>query len=215
MVVGIMSNHLERKQKEYRLAALLRATEEKTLSNPKLKAMADQLRNSYQMDQAGFMKMLGMGVAPPKKQERVKLPQSKIPKLLMILDSLATKKPLSLPPTKRDLNIDNTPALLATYDRKTGNEIINMSPPKKNNLRRIVPANSINNSMLKDVDEEILNAKALYNSVKRDEGIVKSRKGKYALAVERLKAERVLREYPEMISHLEHKRKMIEEGVLS
>lgn len=209
-----MSNSLERKRKEYRLAALLRSTEEKTLSNPKLKAMADQLRNSYQSDQAGFLNMMGMGGAPPKKQERIKLPESKIPQLLMILDSLATKKPLSLPPTKRDLNMENTPALLATYDKKDDNAIINMSPPTKNNVRRIVPANSVNNSLLKEVDDEILNAKAIYNSVKRDEGIVKSRKGKYALAVERLKAERVLREYPEKISHLEHKRKMIEEGVL-
>lgn len=209
-----MSNSLERKRKEYRLAALLRSTEEKTLSNPKLKAMADQLRNSYQSDQAGFMNMMGMGGPPPKKQERIKLPESKIPQLIMILDSLATKKPLSLPPTQRDLNMENTPALLATYDKKDDNAIINMSPPTKDNVRRIVPANAVNNSLLQDVDDEIRNAKAIFNSVKRDEGIVKSRKGKYALAVERLKAERVLREYPEKISHLEHKRKMIEEGVL-
>lgn len=209
-----MSNHLERKQKEYRLAALLRATEAKTLSNPKLKAMADQLRNSYQSDQAGFMNLLGMGGAPAKTPQRVKLPESKIPQLIMILDSLATKKPLSLPPTQKELNRDNTPSLLATLDKRNDDAVINMSPPKKDNVRRILPSTMINNSLLTEVDEEIHKAKAIFNSVKRDEGIIKSRKGKYAYAVERLKAERVLREYPEMISHLEHKRKMIEEGIL-
>lgn len=209
-----MSNHLERKQKEFRLAALLRATEEKTLSNPKLKAMADQLRNSYQSNQTGFLNIMGMGGAPAKMPQRVKLPESKIPQLLMILDSLATKKPMSLPPTQKELNRDNTPSLLATLDKRTSGDVINMSPPKKDNVRRILPSNMVNNSMLTDVDEEIQNAKAIFNSVKRDEGIIKSRKGKYASAVERLKGERVLREYPELISHLEHKRKMIEEGIL-
>ncbi len=209
-----MTNSLERKQKEYRLAALLRTTEKNTLSNPKLKAMADQLRNSYQMDQAGFLKMLGLGGPPDEKPQRVKLPESKIPQLLMILDSLATKKPLSLPPSHRELNLDSTPALLSRLENNDDTGIINMSPPIKDNLRQIHPRSNINNEMLKEVDEEIQKAKAVYNSVKRDEGQVRGKQGKYALAVERLKAERILREYPEMISHLEHKRQMILEGVL-
>jgi len=133
----------------------------------------------------------------------------------MILDSLVTKKPLSLPPTQKELDRDATPALLATLETRNGSEVINMSPPKKDNVRRILPSNMVNNTMLTEVDVEIHKTKAIYNSVKRDEGIIKSRKGKYAFAVERLKAERVLREYPEMLSHLEHKRKMIEEGILS
>ena len=113
-----MADPFRRKSLEFRLSALLRTAEETTFKDPKVRAMVDQLRRAYEDDQDGVMFMLGMSQNAPKAAP-VSLPHSKIPQLLMVLDALATKKPVSPPPSRHELNRDETPSLLTTVVSKS------------------------------------------------------------------------------------------------
>jgi len=51
-------------------------------------------------------------------------------------------------------------------------------------------------------------------SIKKEEHLVRAKKGKYGLPAERLKAERMLRELPGQITHMEHTLLLMQEGIL-
>ena len=207
-----MPNSGRRKQLETDLDSWLRKAETDAYADPQIKAMIQQIRQLYLVNKDDFMFMLGMAAPPAPKQPR-RLPESKIPQLLSVLDQLGKLQPFPRPPLR------NVP-LRASRERPSNSLPqggVSSSPDTAITPVATIPATrnvQDREKQLAAIDAEILAAKVLFEKVKQEEDLIRSRKGKYGIAVERLKAERLLRELPQKIAELAYQRRMVEEGSL-
>ncbi len=222
-----MNNSDHREKLEADLKKQIRSAEKEAINDPKLKSMIKQLRDIYHSDKDSFLFMLG--VAPPpsstNSQNKPKnIPTSKIPQLLLMLDALATKKPLPVLPAKKP-GLDGMPnPILSTLPHPAENEVdYEIHSPLDEAHQEIRPPDIDSNSPpdmdsnseenqkeIEELEVEIRKARALYDLIKKDEMVIRQRKGKYGVPIERLKAERLLRELPEQIRHMIHKKRLLQ-----
>ncbi|RJP26380.1 MAG: hypothetical protein C4527_15525 [Candidatus Omnitrophota bacterium] len=204
-----------RKNLEADLEKAIRLAEKETFTNPQLQAMVRRLRDLYLTDKDEFLFM--MQASPPpqvhaQKRRQPKLPPSKIPQLLAMLDALVTNKPLPVLPSIKNLGEGMPSPLILSLPR--ADELKPVSKPVISVYSPAPPISEANRKEIESLEVEIRKVKAVYELVKKDEENIRNKKGKYGIAFERLKAERLLRELPEQIRHMIHKKRMLEEGLL-
>ncbi len=205
-------NH--RKRLEADLESAIRGAEKETLHDPQLKSMVQQLRNLYRSDKDEFLFMLEASPPPNQKANTAKrqnLPPSKIPQLIAMLDALATNKPLPVLPSIDKSKNGMPPPLVTSLPHPS--EFQPAQKAKDFSVPKPKPIPEASQIEIEKINVEIRKLRALYDLIKKDEDLIKKRKKKYAIPFERLKAERLLRELPEQIRHLIHKRKMYEDGL--
>jgi len=197
-----MSSGDSRSQLEARLKAFLSKAETIALSDPKLKNMVEQLRNIYLTDRQGFMFAMGLsGPEPATKKPKVRPlpPPSRIPQLIMMMDALASGK-MNLEPS----SAINPPSLLAPFPPSVKKPAVNDALPSK---AEKIPLTKVEiQQQLEDTEIELSQATDDFWKLKKEEKNIRTRKGKYTAAVERLKAERLLRELPGVITQLSERK---------
>ncbi len=201
-----MNQENSRKELEQKLKREIRYAEETAFRDPKLKDMVESLRKLYLNNKHDFLATLGIASTPapqPTSRKRPVPPPSRIPQLLMILDSV-TKKPQNL-----TQNPQNTPSLLNPVPL----DVMTESMPSDNyRANQFQLSAEERQKELEKIQNKIDSTKALFWKIKQDEKAIRSRKGKYSIATERLKAERLLRELPGKITQLIKYKMEIEES---
>lgn len=203
------------KRRQYLEATLNKAisiAEKQAFKDPKTKKLIQDLRTMYMEGSEEFMFALGLGSAPPSKP-RPALPESRIPHLLMVLDALAQGHGLSLPTRRSRSNLDPQPIVSTLALPKAPmipKKVLKPQlPPMQSNERK-----EINLKEIMRLEAEIQLLTQQYRILKQEEEAIRLRRGKYGIPIERIKAERLLRELPEKIAEIAHKKKLVEEGVL-
>ncbi len=218
-----MSN---RKELEDILQSTILQAQPAVQSDPEIKKMVTQLRSLYQDNQEEFMFALGAGPPPAQTQptpvnvdqskivDQSKVPQSRIPELLFLLNAVTSGESVSLPPSfKNQPGGMPSPLENSTLQIKQNPDVNTANEPS----RPISPARR--QSKLKELQEIATIDAAIHEAeekliiIKKDEAAIKQRSGKYAISVERLKAERILREIPGSIERLILKKRMLEEQI--
>jgi len=192
---------MNRKRSEALLSLHLRKAEEETLRDPEIRKMVDQLRQMYHDDQEGIFTAFAVTAQedrPSTKKDQPTPPPSKIPQLLLMLSELSdrTPEPPSAP-HPRD------PQPIPT---KGG---VPTAPPRPASKLK-APEDDRQRELMQRIEE----TKKELASIKKEEHLVRAKKGKYGLPAERLKAERMLRELPGQITHMEHTLLLMQEGIL-
>ncbi len=192
--------NFSRNHKENVLKDLLKKAEKNYMKDPKIKKMVKQLRNLYMNDKDDFLFALGMAPPPAQKTTKKKPtpPPSRIPQLLMILDAVA-KSPSTFS-SMMDRSDNTPPSLLAPFPPADKKEYTIPEPPP------FKPSEGDIRAQVKEVDKEMNESKDLFWSIKKEEKQLRARQGKYAVSVERLRAERLLRELPGKITQLAKKK---------
>ncbi|MEW6238670.1 MAG: hypothetical protein AB1656_25070 [Candidatus Omnitrophota bacterium] len=196
-----MPSRDSRSQLEAKLKAMLDKAEKIALNDPKLKNMVEQLRNIYLTDRQGFMFAMGLsGPEPAQTKPRVRPlpPPSRIPQLIMMMDALASGR-MHLEPS----SAINPPSLLSPFPPPV------KKPAKAGPLPQTAPPplsiEEIRRQLL-EVEKELSQTTDVFWALKKEEKNIRARKGKYIAAVERLKAERLLRELPGAITQLSERK---------
>lgn len=209
-----MDDSSRRKNIEKILQSTIRQAQASVQSDPQLKKMVEQLRNLYQEDREDFLFALGAAPPPSASKKPIKVPPSRIPQLLYILNAVTSRGAISVPPPFR-----KQPGGLPASLQNATLEVIPL--PEDGILPRHTrpPSPARRPSQLKELEEigrldsQIDEAQRLFEEIKKEESAIRQRKGKYAIAIERLKAERLLRELPGTIARLVHKKRLLEEQV--
>lgn len=182
---------------EVTLQQAIRQAESKAFKDPQVKTMMMKLRKLYQEDSGDFMVALGLSGPPPTQKNHSALPQSRIPHLIFLLDSLA-KRSIPLPPRKQD-GILPPPI--------SENFAVPFSPIKNpNNPGNDEVALRERRTIIRRIELEMVSLESTYKDIKADEPMILQRRGKYSVPAERLKAERLLRELPGKIKFLAQKK---------
>jgi hypothetical protein len=218
-----MSN---RKELEDILEAKILQAQPAVQSNPDTQKMVKQLRSLYQDNQEEFLFALGAGPPPAQTQpkppnesqskiaDQSKVPQSRIPELLFLLNAVTSGESVSLPPSfKNQPGGMPSPLENSTLQIKQnpGGNIANQPIKPISPARRQSRIKELQE--IETLDTAIHQAEEMLSLIKKDEEAIKQKKGKYAIAVERLKAERILREIPGSIEHLIFKKRLLEEQI--
>lgn len=209
-----MTDSSHRKNIESILQSSICKAQSSVESNPEIKKMVEQLRNLYADDREDFLFSVGAAPPPPKFQKRLQTPPpSRIPQLLYILNAVTSKGPVTLPPSFR-----NRQGILPSSLQNAALEV----PGRNEEIpRRHVPPSPTRRppqpqdfEEIKHLDSQLDEARCLFAEIKKQESAIQQRKGKYGIPMERLKAERLLRELPATITQLEYKKRQIEEKAL-
>lgn len=210
-----MADSSRRKTIEDILQSTIRKAQEDIQSDPSLQEMVDRLRTLYQEDREDFL--FALGAAPPsaKKKKHPPVPPSRIPQLLFLLNAITSRGSISLPPSFR-----NRTSILPASLKNTQLDVV--STPSNSSVSQSVPISPARRPSqiqelqeIEKLDAQIEETQKQFVQIKKEESAILERKGKYAIAVERLKAERLLRELPSRISQLIHKKKLLEERIQS
>ncbi len=210
-----MADSFRRKNIEDILQSTIQKAQENIQSDPSLKKMVDRLRDLYQEDREDFLFALGAAPPPTGKKKRPPVPPSRIPQLLFLLNAITSRGTVSLPPSFR-----NRVGILPASLKNTQLEVV--STPKSTSVSKSVPVSPARRPSqiqelqeIEKLDVRIEEVQKQFEQIKKEESAILERKGKYAIAVERLKAERLLRELPGRISQLVHKKKLLVERIQS
>lgn len=201
----IMAEDTQRRRlSEAVLNSHLRKAEEETLRDPEVRQMVERLRKMYLEDQEGIFTAFAVTTQEggPVQPSRVPPPSSKIPDLLLMLSELAERAParnVPIPPKPPKPLLRREPELPETTSPKTRAAPVSRAP-EDDRQRELI--------------REIEEAKKTLALIKKEERLIRARRGKYGIPGERLKAERLLRELPGQIVHMEHTLQLLREGVL-
>ena len=208
-----MADSQQRKTIEEALQATIQNAQASVQSDPKMQAMVDQLRSLYREDREDFMFALGAAPPPPSSSpKRPPVPPSRIPQLLFLLNAVTTKGPVSAPPSFR-----NKSGVLPSSLNASTIEVVQPDAPEIENNVPTSPARRPSRiKELQEIDKleaQIQKAQHELETIKLEETAIRERRGKYAVAIERLKAERLLRELPGTINNLTQKKKYLEDQI--
>ena len=212
MVSLIMADSKRRKDLEAELDSTIRKVENSSVIDPKKKELIQKIRNLYHDGKEDFMTVMGVSQPSPETNKK-NVPPSKIPQLLLLLDELSSSNPI--PNTTSMLRDEEgiPPSLILDETDNSSSEKTIQSPVPSSQSSRANLSESAK-KVIDDLETKIYQLKVIYNHLKREEEQIRNRNGKYAIAVERLKAERILREAPEQIRYLTQKVKLLQEGLL-
>lgn len=214
-----------RKQLEESLRDAIQQGEEIAFRDPEVKDMIESLRRMYEDDKGVLFSALGLG-APAKRpdpSQRVKLPNSRIPELIHLLDTVAKRQSAKAKgrfiPPYRSPTTTPSPKSAAHPSQKSPSSLPRHSSPSvdapvtaSNTEKRSNPGEYTGRRAIQLIEEEIRQAQAMLELITRDRDAIRMRKGSYAIPMNRLKAERLLRELPSKIVYLEEKKGLLEEN---
>ncbi len=215
-----MSPSSHRKELEDILEAKILQAQPAVQSNPDIQKMVTQLRSLYQDNQEDFMFALGAGPPPaqakqkPQNVVQAKVPQSRIPELLFLLNAVTSGESVSLPPSfKNQPGGMPSPLVNSTLqiEKLPGGNTANRRNRPVSPARRQSRMKELEE--IETIDAAIQEAEDILIMIKKDEEAIKQKTGKYAIAVERLKAERILREIPGSIERLIYQKRLLEEQI--
>ncbi|MBN2329215.1 MAG: hypothetical protein JXR73_18895 [Candidatus Omnitrophica bacterium] len=209
-----MTDSAYRKDLEKNLIATIRKAQSSVQSNPKLQKMAEKIRSLYQDDQENVLNALGAASSSQSASTQKAPPASRIPELLYLLNETA-----SLRSASRDQRLRKPqslfPSLLKNLKLESAVRGPTRSPVRRRNpfspSRRHPPAQLI--QQLEEIEFSIQEAQTLLSALQKEEDAVCRRMGKYANVVDRLKAERLLRELPGSIAQMRSQKQILEEQI--
>lgn len=177
--IELMPDTTRRKQIEKKLTGLLRVMQKNVLADPRLKKMVEILRKSYYEDKQEFLRALGVAAPPPASVSSPSLPSSRIPRLLLLLNMLSSKRrvPISSPNFRKGSRSERD------FCKKE----------------------------IEFLERQIQQAQEILAHMKSEATAVARRQGIYANPVERLKAERLLREIPSLIHQWSTRKSLLEQ----
>ncbi|MGC9326617.1 MAG: hypothetical protein ACP5I1_03200 [Candidatus Hinthialibacter sp.] len=209
-----MTDSIHRKDLEKNLIATIRQAQASVQSNPKLQGMAEKIRSLYQNDQENVLNALCAASSTPTESEKKTPPASRIPQLLFLLHETASlrtaphsnwrpKTQSLFPSLTKNVKLEPVDLEHTSFSTRRRNPF---SPP-----RRHPPAHLI--QQLEEIEFSIHESQTLLTALLLEEDAVRRRTGKYAHVVERLKAERLLRELPGSISQMQNQKQLLEEQI--
>jgi hypothetical protein len=181
----------------------LRKAEEEVLYQPEVRQLVEHVRKMYREDPEGIF--TAFAVTTQEKDtgasHRVSAPPSRIPRLLSVLLELAQRSAAR----KVSVADEPSPPLPGREARFPG------TPSQKPSAQPAVRAPE--DQRERELMREIEQAKKALALVKKDETLIRTRRGKYSVPGERLRAERLLRELPGQIAQMERTLQLLREGV--
>lgn len=208
-----MNTPEKREQLEMELEKAIREGEAEAFRDPEVKSMIESLRTMYTSDKGSLFSALGLSAPQPSNPdiERVSLPDSKIPDLIFMLDRLA--KQSGRPEWKKALEANRSrkpvrpgaihPSRKPSLPSHTENpvEVLDVDGVSGTQNSPLTGEKAI-----RVIEEQIRQHESMLELIQRDADKIRRREGTYAIPMNRLKAERLLREIPGKISMLREKK---------
>lgn len=216
---------LKRRLKEEELTCQLKTAEKTMFANPSVRRMIAEIRDMWREDDSLYIAFGATAASetryqPPKRiprsiAEKTGLPASRIPQLLELLSQL--QEPMNRPQALQRLKQLGPNPLLARHPLRVEAQ---QQAALELNKSAAQPATSLPLDMpvdpaaIEKAEREVAALKIKRKLLEGDREAILARRGEYALPSNRLRAERLLRELPGEIDHLEHRIRMMREGML-
>ena len=205
----------------------LKVAEEEMFRNPDVKRMIEEIREMWEEDDnmtvafaatASSDTPVRPGASPPRTAAwKVRLPRSRIPELLEMLTQLPgpglMASPLGMPPPRGGSN----PLMARNPLRVEAKNEIRATPPEPAMRPPIGPpkaAPGADKAAIEKAEREVEAMKIKLGQLRETEEDMRAHRNEFAVPSNRLRAERLLRELPGAIEHLEHRIVLMREGVL-